>query len=384
MHVLIFEMDHFEVAYPLVRMSLDAGYTVTALIYPSCKEPLFYMLGNDAAKVQWIIKKPSQSKREFIKEITRQANLLKPARIFINTVADNHIFFAKAIQQLSVYQPIITLHNTRSFFEHKYTANIRRLVRIFGKKQIIRHATEIAILSHSMLPYVESHLPKAKKIYILPGSLYEGVIKDIPSIALTCKIAVPGSIDPRRRNYNDLFSLVRLLESKKIRAEIILLGAPHGTEGMEIISKARQWQGVYCKLVLHCGQIISQQEYDFTIQNCHFLLALQHSHFVADDNIEETYGSTITSGNIFDAIRNATPVLHPAHIPIDKRLQPMCVVYNPIEQLGDIIKEFQQQPINYDDLLQATYNCVQGFTSKAQRAFLKELFPTDAPAHEGR
>lgn len=377
MHVLIFEMDHFEVAYPLIRMSLDARYKVTALVYPFCVAPLHYMLGKDAASVNWVIKKDSTSKRDFINKIIFYANQIKPDRIFINTVADNHIFFARALKKLRLFNPVVTLHNVKSFFEYKYRPNFRRIVRIIGKKQLLFHAQQIAVISCCMLPYLENHLSDKKKIYVIPGGLFERVEKNIPPISFKCRIVVPGSLDTRRRNYEEVFNLAAILELQQVPSEIRLLGTPQGRGGYDIISKASQWKGQYCTFLLHHSEQVSQQDYDQSIRESHFLLAAQHTHLIVDDEIVEEYGKTITSGNIFDAIRNVTPMLHSSKISLDKRVASMTLLYADTQELSEIIREYQQREKKYEALMQSTFNCVQAFTSAAQLVYLSDLFPIE-------
>ncbi|MBL0134849.1 MAG: hypothetical protein IPP79_13075 [Chitinophagaceae bacterium] len=60
------------------------------------------------------------------------------------------------------------------------------------------------------------------------------------------------------------------------------------------------------------------------------------------DNIAETYGQSKSSGNMFDAIRYAKPLLVPASLTIDKEQEDAAIVYKDLEELIEILSNLQQ------------------------------------------
>ena len=212
-------------------------------------------------------------------------------------------------------------------------------------------------------------------MHTLPGAVYE-CNADETRLAGSIRLVVPGSIDQERRDYNEVFRLLDLAEQGQLAVDAILLGAPVGEYGAAIVARAKRRQGVYTSIHAYDTQHVPVDEFDRQMRIAHFVyIPVVHFSF-ASDHIREVYGETKTSGNIFDAVRYARPVLHPTHLAVPDELKESSYRY---ENPGDLItffRDLNQHPAEYAVWEHRALESSMKFTPEAIRKAHPTLFPT--------
>ncbi|MBL7756991.1 MAG: hypothetical protein JNL59_06350, partial [Chitinophagaceae bacterium] len=210
MHILIFETTHFEAAYPLIRLFDVPGNQISIFCEEQTSRQLQWLLQDDASRFEWTIQSPGESRRHFIGQLKQYIQTRQVDWLWLNTVSDNFILFAGLRKQLPALRMTVTLHALRSYIAPRITLNLRRIVRVWGKKKMRARFTEYNILSPLLLPFAQQHLPHIA-IHTIPGGIFEEE-KYVPATPGTLRLVVPGSVDIRRRDYSFVYQLLQQAE----------------------------------------------------------------------------------------------------------------------------------------------------------------------------
>jgi hypothetical protein len=173
MKVAIFETEHFEAAYPLIRLFDKNENQLTVFCYESSYRQLELMLRDRPVACDFIVRKKNQSRISFILTIYRETRKRRIDLLFLNTVTDNFVFYALLPLFLSGTRIILGVHMIHSFFETRKKWKFRRLVRAFGKRMLRSRIREFNVISQVMSPYLREKLPPGKKVHAIPGGIFE-------------------------------------------------------------------------------------------------------------------------------------------------------------------------------------------------------------------
>ena len=103
------------------------------------------------------------------------------------------------------------------------------------------------------------------------------------------------------------------------------------------------------------------------LSQTHLIFTPTRVHTVIVDGVEETYGTSKSSGNVFDVVRHALPFIAPASLAVEPNLEESCLRY---ETLEDIIRHLQhlvQDPSAWDQLRQKALAASRHYTVEAVR-----------------
>jgi len=371
MKIAIIEKGHFEVAYTLVSLFDTNINSVTVFTNEETMHQLSYLLNGKLDRYTWVIQQ-HESNRNFIGSIFRHINDHQYDLIFFNTIADNFIHYAWRIQNLKKEKVIMTLHDINGFFHYQPSTAIRRIVRYIGKRKLIRAIPWFNVLSETMIPHLRKKLPTTKVIFNLPGSLFyqENFVRKSYQDNEIIRVVIPGSVDIRRRNYWQVFDLLKLAKQRGIPVSITLLGSLKEKNNTKLFSSIRQWMQSNHDLHIYEVPVVNQKEYDRVMNDCHFIwIPLQPTAVVTDGTIEE-YGTSICSGNMGDIIRYARPFLAPSFLQMDPALAESCLRYKTID---DIIARLES-------LSSEIYDQLQDQALKASLNYTREKIINNNPA----
>jgi glycosyltransferase involved in cell wall biosynthesis len=340
MKIAIFETDHFEAAYPVIRLFDNGQNDITIFTYETSYKQLQLLLGADKNRYKWVVRKKGQSKISFIYTMYKAVRRQKADFLYLNTISDNFIFYSLLIQLLSGTRMIVTLHIINSFFYHHTQFSLRRIIRITGKKMLIKSAKEFNVLSETMVPLLAKRLPVGKKIHCIPGGISEmhAAASRLEDSTKNIHLVIAGSIDEKRRDYSFVFDLLNVLHKKQLPVSITFLGKFTGSYGENIHAKCMQWNSEYVHLFFYGQEEIQQTEFDKVLSTATFIFIPSVITSVIEDDIEEVYGKTICSGNLSDAIRHTKPIIIPQGLLVDPALEERCFRYNTLHDITDFIE----------------------------------------------
>lgn len=364
MKIALIEKGHFEVAYTLLTLFDNGQNRTTVFIDQDSYRQLELMLGSKMSEYTWVVQQPGEPNRGFI---TRMFKILQEENFdlyYFDTIEDNFIVYANWIQRLNAHKTILTLHDINGFFEYKPAFSIRRLVRHWGKRKLIRLIPRFNVLSETMKTYLESKLPASKKVFNISGSFFDPETYTPLDLSAgeQLKLTIPGSIDRRRRNYDRVFDLLAEAERQNFNIKITLLGIFKKGFSEQILERCREHQKENNNLVIFHTSVVDQPEFDRVINESHFIWMPLQQNTMITDGVSETYGRSTTSGNIADAIRHARPFFVPAHLSLDNDLEKACTRYTDIKELAGALKAMT--PERYQALQQNAYQASLRYTKE--------------------
>lgn len=149
-------------------------------------------------------------------------------------------------------------------------------------------------------------------------------------------IVIPGSVDPKRRNYieiHEAFKILRTKSEKKIK--VIFLGRSN----LYVASKIKRTFMRICseKLeVVFFDKRIPMVEYENYMYSCDVMLnpiKIETNYHI----FKEIYGKTKISGAVTDIVRYGRPLILPQAYNVDMDMKNCCITYTNIDNLVDII-----------------------------------------------
>jgi hypothetical protein len=371
MNIIIFEKEHFEGAFPVIKLFDMPGNEITVITSEETHKRFIDLFGREADKFKWVVLTATQ-KLIFFYSLYRNLKKEKADVLYINTISDNHWLYAFVLSLLRFKKFILTVHDINCLFESRPSWNLRKEIIHKGKKKLLKKIDEFNVVSDTMIPYLQSKVIE-KKIHNVPGAVFENrnCLQDISS---PIKIIVPGSLDKKRRDYEQVFELASAMEKEKLSLQITLLGGFSDDYGKYIIQKADQLQSEYCKILFYKTSIVDQREFDQQMDAAHFIFIPSVVNTTICGNIPEIYGITKSSGNIFDVIKHAKPFIVSRELTIPANLQTSCFKYENISDIAGFLKKITSSTIDYVEWQKQAFANSKNYTIEKVRERNASLF----------
>lgn len=373
MTVGILETEHFETAYPLIRLFDNEMNKIIIFTNEETYRQFQYLLGNDCQRYEWVIQQSAESKYKFIWRMYRRIKRLRVGLLFLNTISNNFIVYACMIGLLGNTRSIVTLHAINNYFRFKPAFSLRRWVRHTGKRALIKVTKEFNVISGTMVNYLTDKLPAHKIVHNLPGAVFEEHHwrHTTPAIHERINLVVPGSVDARRRDYAIVFELLEY--GRHLPLNITLLGPFADPFGNSIHEKCMQYAAKHHNLFFY-DRLVDQPEFDRVMNDAHIVLAPSAIDTVMVDEIAETYGKSICSGNIFDAVKYARPFITPQALTIPANLTTSAITYTHVQHIVQALESMHRDPARYEELLQQALHNSKEYTIGKVRSGNPTLF----------
>lgn len=369
MRIAIFETEHFEVAYPLIRLFDNNSNEITIFVYANAYRQLGYLLNEDLHRYTWVVKQNNESKYAFMYRMYTEVKKKNIELLYLSTVSDNYLLYYVLVRMVKV-RTILTLHAINGFFCSRPGGNIRGQLNYAGMKLLISAIREFNVISLTMVSYLQNKLPAFKRVHCIPGAVYEPPQlqnNSLPVLTRMIQLVVPGTIDNRRRNYDLVFDLLEASRQVSLPVSIVLLGGHYGEYGKQVLDKCRQYIQYNSNLRFYETDAVEQPEYNRVMQHAHFVLMPCVTRAVVFGYAEERYGISKSSGNIYDVVRYAKPFIAPASLPFDACLEDSCIRYSEVNDIILYLKFLLLQPERYDTLRQNAVTASMQYTVTAIR-----------------
>jgi hypothetical protein len=176
----------------------------------------------------------------------------------------------------------------------------------------------------------------------------------------TIKIVVPGTVESKTRNYNDLIEMLEYIPYKD-RIELVLLGkVANHILLKKILKKAKS-----AKIIYNVDGF-SPKEYDLHLKSAN-LAVLPLRKFMYQGTTYELQGQTCLSGSINDVMRFGLPFLYNSEVAIPEVLKSVSEPYRDSKNLASLVmtlmdkKKYHKWVDNYLEL-----NKTQNYTLKGK------------------
>lgn len=279
-------------------------------------------------------------------------NLVSRADIaYFNTLEKHHRFFSA--NPLAI-PTIVRIHNTNSnllplssidFKGFSITGIAWHLLRrmiierdYWHRKALFDTVTGIMLPSEAAREYLrERHVHRYRgKItpYSLPFCHLEAQIPPPRKNSGSVKIAITGSINPKRKDFHQLYdAVVDSLDRLNKPMELIFMGSPKGTAGENVLKK---FGGISHEKFSfsYAEKYIPAREMKQRMEDVHFVIApvLVETHHKI---YREIYGSSKISGVENDIVQFQRPALITGKYRLSRSIAPVCEPYRDTGDLGE-------------------------------------------------
>lgn len=377
MNIGIFETQHFEGAYPMIRILDIPGNNLYIFVNETTHKRFSDLFGEDMTRFTWIIQKKDSSPRQFIFQIFKTCKQHRLQLLFLNTVTAHFMLYGWMAAFLPSVKVIVTLHDANNFLRSRFVANIRQSVRHAGKKVLGHFCYAYSTVSETVKEHLEEVMHIKKPVFCIPGAVFER--QNMPLASITplaqLRIVVPGSVDYRRRNYEDVFELLHLVNTQALPVTIVLAGGFYKEYGKYMLEKCKDYASRYNNLIFFDTLVLDQSMFDAELDAAHLVWIPSVIDTVIADGIGETYGLTKSSGNIFDAIKHARPLLVPSALIVQPQLMSSVCKYDSIKAVTGFLERILQEPRLYTSLAQESFNNSMKYTAAEMRKRVSPLFP---------
>lgn len=344
----IFEMEHFEGAYPVIQLFDMPANQLVIFTDADTYERFADLFKLNVNRFQWEILDKTGSKWRFFRQLYKAAKKHQLDLFYLNTISNNHLFYAWVIGLLRIPRIVITVHDINCLFKSHWSLQLRPLIHHIGKKALIKRVHEYNVVSDTMVEYLRETTHGQMGIHNIPGAVFEREQFSL-TIHSYIHLVVPGSLDKKRRDYQQVFELLKAAEAKQLPLHITLLGGYNDDYGKNIIQQATDLKTVHTKITVFDTDLVHQDEFDEQLDYAHFIFIPSVINTAICFNIPETYGISKSSGNMFDVIKHARPFIAPQPLRISDTLESSCFRYTSIDHLAGFLHGLFQNKDDYSN-----------------------------------
>ena len=367
MKISIFETEHFEGAFPVIKLFDMPGNEITVLTTPDTHKRFLDLFGKQAKKFTWALLN-NKSKFSFFYSLYKNLRKHKPDVLYLNTISDNHLLYAFVLRMLGLKRIVMTVHDINCLFESESSWRFRPGIIHRGKRALIKKVNEFNVVADTMIPYLQTKTG-GKKTHNVPGAVFEGH-HSFQMLNGPIRIVVPGSLDKRRRDYEQVFALAALSEKENVPLQITLLGGMSDKFGQTVVDRADQSKN----MIAYHTYIVDQDEFDKQMDAAHFVFIPSVIDTKICGDIPETYGITKSSGNLFDVIKHAKPFIIPTGLTVSENLTSSCFKYNNTAEILNFLTKTISTPGLYTQLQNKAVENSANYTIENIRERNTDLF----------
>jgi hypothetical protein len=342
----IFEMEHFEGAYPVIQLFDMPSNQLVIFTDAGTYDRFADLFKQDMQRFQWEVLDNTRGKWRFFTQLYKAAKKHQLDIFYLNTISNNHLFYAWVIGLLRISRVVITVHDINCMFKSSRAFKARPLFHHIGKKAIIKRVKEFNVVSDTMVDYLRETTGGQKRVHNIPGAVFESEQVSL-NIDDHIHLVVPGSLDKKRRDYHQVFALLKAADAKQLPLHITLLGGYTDDYGKAIVKQASALPLKHARITVYDTRLVLQDEFDKQLNAAHFVFIPSVIDTAICFSIPEVYGLTKSSGNMFDVIKHARPFITPLSLRISATLDSSCFRYTSIDHLVEFLKRFMQKKEDY-------------------------------------
>lgn len=132
MHIVIYETEHFETTYAMIRLFDLPAHQITVYTNEQTAARLFELLGTGKEKYRWIVQQTGETNRSFIRKMYAELNDDQPDMLLFGTVSHNYFLHALLLKKYPLKRSVLTIHGVNSMFQYPFGLGLRKMVTYFG------------------------------------------------------------------------------------------------------------------------------------------------------------------------------------------------------------------------------------------------------------
>ncbi|HLX65673.1 MAG TPA: hypothetical protein VKR41_01715, partial [Puia sp.] len=237
----------------------------------------------------------------------------------------------------------LTIHEVNEYFSRSFHT-LRDWTETIAKPILHRQIRHYQVFLPTLADQLRQRLPGSTAVFI-PSRFYSGHRPPGHPLPTPFQIIVPGSLDPNRRNYNEIIQTLPILECTT-PIELVLLGDSSTEPGTRIIAEFQPALSDRISLRTFNGYV-SETTYEETLSHAHLIWSPLNVQKSNSRNHPETYGLTTASGLTADLLLTNIPALVPADFIVPESFRAAIYPYRSPDEACRLIRHFLDDPAAY-------------------------------------
>jgi hypothetical protein len=360
--IVLYETTHHE-NLPALLDLCEARFNQVAVFL---KELSYHNLAGEGSpeqrwpQIDFFIQTRVCSNRRFIRQMFRFVRRHGYTHLHFCTLDNNLLLFAVRLIFIGPVHLSLTVHEVNEYFFQSFH-NLRDWTETIAKTFLHRQIRYYHFFLPAMADQFRQRLPGSITVFI-PSRFYSRYrvasptslspasttpVRPAPSTP-PFRIVVPGSVDPNRRNYNEIIQTLALFRSTPSHppVELILLGDAATDAGAVIIAAFRSITDDHLTF-RHFKGYIPESTYEQELAHAHLIWSPLNIHKRSSRNSPETYGLSTASGLTADLLLNNIPALVPVGFTIPEPFRPAIYPYRSPEEAHELIRRFAEDSAGY-------------------------------------
>ena len=331
-----------------------------------------YMGEKDRKNYDIILKRDTENIRSFMKRVETICNK-KIDVLFINTIHETLLDLIYYLKFNPKSKTILLIHHVNAWMKPRLILNIKHPIRTIDtnlssaliRKFIFPKFDAINVIYHPLKDHIRANTDYEKEIFTLPTSIFENVkTTEGQKEDGKLRIVIPGLIQEHRKDYSAVFpAFENLFENYKGKIKLYVPGLPVARFGKQVYNKFKDMGQKGYDIVIF-DHFVPDDIFDDILIKSDIILAPIRIKTRADSDIEETYGKTVGSGIIFNAIQYAKPIVVPAEFNMLPDLESSTLKYSDSIELEKIVTELISDSVKLQELKKEAMINSQKFSLK--------------------
>jgi hypothetical protein len=307
--------------------------------------------------------------RRFIRQLFRFIRRHGFSHLHLCTLDNNLLFFAIRLTFIGPVHLSGTVHEANEYFSRSFRT-LRDWTETIAKGFFHRQIRTYHVFLPAIADQLRRRLPESTVVFI-PSRFYTGHRPAGHPSATPFQIIVPGSLDPNRRNYNEIIRTLPIVASPT-PVELVLLGDGSTEAATAIIAQFQPILSDRIRLRTFNGYI-PETTYEETLSHAHLIWSPLNIHKSSSRNHPETYGLTTASGLTADLLLGNIPALVPAGFIVPESFRPAVYLYGSPEEASRLIRHFIEDPAAYAAIRETIHVAFSYFSKENFVAAFRQL-----------
>jgi glycosyltransferase involved in cell wall biosynthesis len=342
---------HEHILYYFSKIATAADFEVTVFTTPDIETVVADSLGDATAEIDWVLKSEDESHRHYLDRVSTVCH--ERLDVFIaQSIYGNLVSLLPYLTFSPRCKSILWVYNTKQWLNTplSWNSGLKGNIHTVFRNRIVRNFDAINVEYPPMERYVETSCSYDNPVYNLVPTLCEST--DQPA-SDGVQITVPGGIAEHRRDYDLVLEVFEAVSERyEDKLTFHLLGNPAGEFGASVVDRCSDLVADGHDIVWY-DQKVPKAKFDSVLRESTFIFSPVHPRIEVIDGIYEDYGTTKGSGNVYDALRTATPLILPASFEVDDIIEGSTVTYEDARDLAATVLEVLRDDQRLDDLEQA-------------------------------
>jgi hypothetical protein len=319
-----------------------------------------------------ILKQDTENIFSFMKRVETICNN-KIDILLINTIHETLLDLIYYLKFNPKSKTILLIHHVNAWMKPRLIFNIKHPIRTIDtnlSSALIRNFIfpkfdAINVIYYPLKDHIRANTDYEKEIFTLPTSIFENVkTTEGQKENGKLRIVIPGLIQEHRKDYSAVFpAFENLFEKYKGKIKLYVPGLPVARFGKQVYNKFKD-MGQKDRDIVIFDHFVPDDIFDDILIKSDIILAPIRIKTRADSDIEETYGKTVGSGIIFNAIQYAKPIVVPAEFNMLSDLESSTLKYSDSIELEKIVTELIPDSVKLQELKKEAMINSQKFSLK--------------------